>query len=102
MPTIKELHNKYANRLQIIGITLDNNHDKWVNAIKRYDLSWVHLTDMQGFDNEGVWISTAADAYGVRAIPETVLISPEGEIIATGLDGKKLKAKVEEIFSVNK
>ena len=29
MPTIKELHNKYANRLQIIGITLDNNHDKW-------------------------------------------------------------------------
>ena len=102
MPTIKELHNKYANHLQIIGITLDNNHDKWVNAIKRYDLSWVHLTDMQGFDNEGFWISTAADAYGVRAIPETVLISPEGEIIATGLDGEKLKAKLEEIFSVNK
>ena len=97
MPMMKELNEKYADHgLQIIGISLDDNHDKWVKAIKRNDLPWAQLSDLKG------WESAAADAYGVRAIPEIVLISPEGEIIATGLDGDKLKAKLEEILSTNK
>ena len=35
----------------------------------------------------------------IRAIPETVLISPDGKIVATGLREELLKAKIEEIFS---
>lgn len=93
MPLMKELYNTYAPQgLQIIGLSFDNAHDNWVNAIRRNNLSWIHLSDVKG------WESIASDTYGVRAIPETVLLSPDGEIIATGLRDEELKAKLEEIF----
>ena len=93
MPMMKELYNKYSDQgLQIIGLSLDSDHDAWVNAIKRHNLPWIHLSDLKG------WESAASVAYGVRAIPETVIISPKGKIIATGLQDDELKAKLEEIF----
>lgn len=94
MPMMKELYDKYSDHgLQIIGISLDDSHDNWVSAIKRKGLPWIHLSDLKR------WKSVAADVYGVRAIPEIVLISPKGEIIATGLHNELLKAKLEEIFT---
>ena len=93
MPMMKELYNKYSDQgLQIIGLSLDSDHDAWVNAIKRHNLPWIHLSDLKG------WESDASVAYGVRAIPETVIISPKGKIIATGLRDDELKAKLEEII----
>jgi hypothetical protein len=44
------------------------------------------------------WKSIASDTYGVRAIPETVIIDPNGKIVSTGLRDKDLKAKLAEIF----
>lgn len=94
MPTMKEIHNTYADRgLQIIGISFDSERDKWLSAIKHHELPWLHLSDLKG------WESAGSDAYGVRAIPETVLIAPDGKIIATGLREEELKAKLAEIFN---
>ena len=44
------------------------------------------------------WESAASAADGIRAIPETVIISPKGKVIATGLRDEELKAKIEELF----
>ncbi len=94
MPTMKEVYNTYAPRgLQIIGISLDSKRDAWLNAIRRLDLPWLHLSDLKG------WNSLGSEVYGVRAIPETVLITPDGKILATGLRGKELKAKLAEILN---
>ncbi len=93
MPTMKEIYNTYAARgLQMIGISLDSKRDAWLNAIRRLELSWVHLSDLKG------WKSIASETYGVRAIPETVLITPDGKILAIGLRGQELKEKLAEIF----
>lgn len=93
MPMMKEIHNAYASRgLQIIGISFDSERDKWLSAIRRNELPWLHLSDLKGWDSAG------SDVYGIRAIPETVLIDPEGKIIATGLREGELKAKLKEIF----
>lgn len=60
MPMMKELYNKYSDQgLQIIGLSLDSDHDAWVNAIKRHNLPWIHLSDLKG------WESAASVAYGV-------------------------------------
>ena len=93
MPTMKEIYNTYAARgLQMIGISLDSKRDAWLNAIRRLELPWVHLSDLKG------WKSIASETYGVRAIPETVLITPDGKILAIGLRGQELKEKLAEIF----
>ena len=94
MPMMKTFHETYGPRgLQIIGISLDSKRDAWVSAIKRFNLPWVHLSDLKG------WKSIASDTYGVRAIPETVIIDPNGKIVSTGLRDKDLKAKLAEIFT---
>lgn len=93
MPLIKELYESYSDLgLQIIGLSLDDNHDNWVNAIESNNLPWIQLSDLKGSK------SVASDAYGISAIPETVLISPEGKILSIGLTDQKLKAKLEELI----
>ena len=90
---MKDLYNTYSDRgLQIIGISLDDNRTNWIRAIEREKLPWIHLSDLKG------WESAASAAYGIRAIPETVIISPKGKVIATGLRDEELKAKIEELF----
>lgn len=93
MPTMKEIYDTYAARgLQMIGISFDTERYAWLNAIRRLKLPWHHLSDLKGWDSLG------SEVYGVRAIPETVLITPDEKILATGLQGKELKAKLEKIF----
>ncbi|MBR3858158.1 MAG: TlpA family protein disulfide reductase [Bacteroidaceae bacterium] len=93
MPMMKEIHNSYASKgLKIIGISFDSERDKWLSAIKRLELPWLQLSDLKG------WESAGSDIYGVRAIPEIVLIDPKGKIIATSLCEEELKAKLKEIF----
>lgn len=90
---MKEIYHAYADRgLQIIGLSLDSNRDAWRAAIRRLELPWLQLSDLKR------WESVASDIYGVRAIPEIVLIAPDGKIVATGLRDEELKAKLAETF----
>ena len=97
MPMMKEIHNTYSHQgLKIIGISYDSERDKWLSAIKRVELPWLQLSDLKGRE------TVASDIYGVIAIPEIVLIDPDGKIIATGLREEELRAKLAEIFKENK
>ena len=90
---MKKLHETYADRgLQIIGISLDSKREAWLSAIRQYDLPWIHLSDLKQ------WKSAVSEAYGVLAIPETVLIDPDGKIVLTGLRENALEKKIKAIF----
>ena len=93
IPMMKRLHETYADRgLRIIGISLDSKREAWLSAIHRFNLPWIHLSDLKQ------WKSIASETYGIQAIPETVLIDPNGKIILTGLREKALEKKIAEIF----
>lgn len=93
IPMMKKLHETYAERgLRIIGISLDSKREAWLSAIHRFNLLWIHLSDLKQ------WKSIASETYGIQAIPETVLIDPNGKIILTGLREKALEKKIAEIF----
>jgi len=38
------------------------------------------------------------EAYGIAGIPEIILFAPDGKILARGLRGDELKAKVVEVM----
>ena len=82
----KKLHSK---GFEIYGVSLDDDKDKWLNAIKTDGLVWNHASDLKGFENQ------VAKLYGVDGIPFTILLDKEGKIIEKGLRGKELEAKVE-------
>lgn len=92
-PNVVKLYEKYGgDKFEILGVSLDSNKDRWIQAIEKDNLQWKHVSDLKK------WSSVAAADYGVRSIPFTVLIDPEGKVIQTKLRGKALEDKLAEIF----
>jgi peroxiredoxin len=93
-PNVVRMYNKFKGKnFEIFGVSLDKSKEKWVEAIQKDELSWVHVSDLQ------YWQSAGAQAYGVQAIPATFLIDPTGKIIAKNLRGQALETKLTEILS---
>lgn len=77
---------------EILGVSLDKNLENWKKAIKDDNLTWKHISDLQH------WNNGAAAVYGIKAIPQNVLVDPNGIIIARNLHGEALKTKLRQIL----
>lgn len=66
----------------VIGVSLDSDKDKWVDATEKHDITWPQLSNLKGFNDP------AATLYGINGIPHTVLIDKNGTIVSssTGSD----------------
>jgi len=93
-PNVVIAYNKYNKKgFEVASISLDNNRDKWKEAIVNDNLKWdFHTSDLKG------WKSAAAAQYGVRSIPQTFLLDQEGKIIAKNLRGAALEKKLAEVL----
>lgn len=93
MPNVKAAYEKYhAKGFDILGVSLDNDRNKWINAIETLGLKWHHLSDLKGWDCE------ASNSYGVQSIPCTLLIANDGTIVAANLRGDALENKLAELL----
>ncbi len=63
----------------------------WIKAIQCDKILWRQVSDFK-MPNE------AAAMYGIKAIPQNVLVNPEGIIIAKNLKWNNLEKKYAEIF----
>ncbi len=92
-PNVVAAFNKYKDKgFTVFGVSLDQNKDKWLQAIKTDNLTWQHVSDLKGWGNE------AAKLYGISSIPQNLLLDKEGKIIAKNLRGADLDAKLEELI----
>jgi peroxiredoxin len=93
-PNVVKAYEKYKqNNFTIIGVSLDKDKDKWAEAVAKDKLSWVQVSDLQG------WESTVAGLYGVQSIPANFLLDPSGKIIAANLRGAMLEKKLAEVLT---
>lgn len=74
----------------ILGVSLDQKKDKWMEAVQKDQLTWTHISDLKG------WESIAARDYGIESIPANFLVDPQGKIIARDLRGEDLINKLKE------
>lgn len=92
-PAVKRVYDKYKNKgFEILGVSLDRNHDAWVGAIQADGINWKHVSDL------GFWNNAVAQQYGVSSIPFTVLVDKEGKIVAKGLRAQQLEMELARIF----
>ncbi len=86
LPNVIETYKKYHGEgFEIIGISLDSSREKLDGFIKSHDgMTWPQFFDGQG------WKNKLAQQYGVRSIPFTVLVGPDGKILGKGLRGPAL------------
>lgn len=92
-PYIHKAYDKFKNKnFEVIGVSLDDKKSLWENAIKDNHFNWVEVCDLKGRQNE------VAVAYGISAIPQSLLVDPNGIIIAKNLRGDDLIQKLEEVI----
>ena len=82
---------KHATGFEIYSISLDVSRERWLNAIEQDGLIWSsHVSDLKG------WNSDAAQKFGVRSIPSSILIDENGKIIGRNLTPSEIKHELEK------
>jgi len=91
---VKAFNNYKGKNFTILSVSLDRpgKKDAWLKAIRTDGLAWHHVSDLKFWDNE------AAVLYGIKAIPQNLLLDPDGKIIAKELFGDALENKLAELF----
>lgn len=93
MPEVKAVYDEYKNKgLTIVGVSLDADKAAWEKATKDDGIEWPELSNFKGWDDE------AAVVYGVRFIPQMILINKEGIIVDRNFAVDELTYKLEELF----
>ncbi|HEY9259365.1 TlpA disulfide reductase family protein [Chitinophaga sp.] len=81
-PGLISAYEKYKNKnFTIVSISMDTDKAKWLQAIAEDKMAWTQLSDLKAVE------SPAAKAYGVQAIPYTMLIDPNGKVVNVGIGG---------------
>lgn len=92
-PNVVKLYQQYHSKgFEILGVSLDKTKEDWLKGIKDDNLTWIHVSDLQ------FWQNAAARLYGVNAIPQSFLLDKDGKIIGKGLRGEQLAKKLLELF----
>lgn len=77
---------------EIVGVSLDSNRKQWLKAVKEHQMTWPQLCAAEGEGNPAV------DLYGIRGIPDNILVGPDGTVVTNDLRGEGLLKKLAEIY----
>ncbi len=92
-PNVVLAYQKYHDKgFDILGVSLDKDRQRWIDAIAIDNLTWTHVSDLQGWQNE------ASNLYGLSSIPANFLLDPNGIIIGKNLREEALQEKLTGIF----
>jgi thiol-disulfide isomerase/thioredoxin len=88
----KDTKFKKAKGFTIYSVSLDQNREAWLKAIKQDNLTWsYHVSDLGG------WQSKPAQIYRVNSIPASYLLDENGVIVAKNLRGTALHDALEKL-----
>lgn len=96
LPEMKEIQEQYKDRLTIVSLSSDTKN-RWTKASVEHEMTWYNLSDLK--QTAGLYAK-----YGVRGIPNYVLISPEGKIMKmwSGFGKGLLKLKMRRLLDAPK
>lgn len=93
-PNVVRLYNQYKEKgFTVYSVSLDNDRNKWLQAIQQDGLSWPnHVSDLSG------WNTPLTKVYKFNGIPFTVLVDEQGKIIGKNLRGMELEQKLQSVL----
>ncbi|MEZ2440698.1 redoxin domain-containing protein [Chitinophaga sp. RCC_12] len=94
-PNVLRAYNAYKDKgFTVLGVSMDDSlhRPQWIQAIRDDNMPWQQVSDLKGRNNE------AAIQYGIKGIPQNVLIDPDGKIIAKNKRNRDLMNTLMEIF----
>ena len=91
IPNIREVWEKYrGEKFEVLGVAVWDKRENTLEAAEQLGIEWPEIVDAQAVPTE---------LYGISGIPHIILFGPDGTIVARGLRGEELKAKVAEVLA---
>lgn len=89
---LQKLYSKYRyNNFTVFQVAIEENYENWKNGVKTQKIPWISVSDRL------LWNSQAAEAYNVRALPASFLISPDFNIVDINLSADELDERLLEL-----
>ena len=89
-PVVKAAYEQFHEiGFDVIGVSVDQDESAWLKAVEEDQLPWTQVRD-----NE----NKASEAYLVYYIPSNFLFDQNGTMVAKGLRGEDLGAKLTELL----
>lgn len=77
IPHVKELKEKYGDRLKVVSVSVDEDDAAWRKAMKEENMSWSQ------FHAAGDQMNEVASIFFLQSIPRLIVLDPEGRIICS-------------------
>ena len=89
-PVVKAAYEKYHDKgFEVIGISVDKNEAAWLQAVEEDALPYIQVRDVE---------HNVSNDYAVIYIPSNFLYDQNGIMVAKGLRGEELEAKLAELL----
>ena len=90
-PELVKIYKKYHKKgFEIIGVSHDQDHGKWVKGIADDNLTWPQVSDLKYWDNE------VGKMYYVRYIPQNIFVDQNGVIVGRQIDKPEVDKFIED------
>jgi thiol-disulfide isomerase/thioredoxin len=93
LPGLVKIYDKYKDKnFTVYSVSLDKFKKDWEAAIQHFDMPWTQVSELK------YWSSKVVSLYNFEGIPFTVLVSPDGKILAKKLGDSELEEKLQELL----
>jgi peroxiredoxin len=90
---LTKIYPKYkAKGFEIFGVSIDDDKNKWKNAIKKDKIEWLQVNDGGG------WDAQTAVKWNINAIPTSYLVDKNGRLLAMDLEGRDLEKALKDLL----
>lgn len=95
---LRLIHKKYKTNqsFAMLGVSFDVDKEAWKRAVKQDSLAWKQVWDRAGLNAE------LAKKLAITTLPATLILSPDGKILARNLWGDALKRELEKSLADSK
>ena len=96
IPYLKEAlaYSGESDNIVVLSYSIDDEYEDWVGCIADNGLlhrNWVHISALKGWNSEGIKL------FGVKGVPFTALIDPNGNVVAFELRGEEMVKRLKKI-----
>ena len=89
-PVVKAAYEQFHELgFDVVGVSVDQDEAAWLKAVEEDQLPWTQVRDSE---------NKASEAYLIYYIPSNFLFDQEGNMVAKGLRGEDLAAKLSELL----
>jgi peroxiredoxin len=90
---LTKIYPRYKEKgFEIFSVSLDDDKEKWIKAIKKDKINWLQVNDGGG------WYANTAIKWNINAIPTSYLVDKNGILVAMDLEGKELEKALKVLL----